>query len=310
MTLETAGTYMNAKQRTDIRQLLHATARQIDGLLPDYLPRPTGPATTVVQAMHYSLRDGKRLRPLVVMQAAETFGLATERVVPTACAFELLHTATLIHDDLPCIDNSPLRRGQPSCHAAFGEALALLAGDALIIAAYGALTEQASVAGTSAAAVLRVIGEFARFTGATGVIGGEAVDVAAEKLPPDPELLEYIHLNKTAKLFMAAGRAGAILAQAPEHQIELVSACTEKMGLLFQVTDDILDVAGEQQALGKPVGADGAVGKQTYPALLGLAGAREYAEKLAVEAKELAAQLPTDQQFWPDLIDLMLTRRS
>ena len=293
-----------------IRQLLQQTARQIDRFLPDYLPAATGPAAAVVEAMRYSLQGGKRLRPLVVMQAAETFGLTAAKVTPTACAFELLHTATLIHDDLPAIDDSPLRRGQPSCHTAFGEATALLAGDALIIAAYGALASQVSVEGISAQAVLRVIGEFADFTGAAGLIGGEAVDISAEKLPPDADLLEYIHLNKTAKLFMAATRAGAILPQAPEEQIDLISDYAEKLGLLFQVTDDILDVSGEQGALGKPVGADAAAAKQTYPALLGLARACEYAEGLAAEAKELAAQLPHNQQFWQDLIDLVLTRSS
>ncbi len=260
--------------------------------------------------MHHSLQGGKRLRPLVVMQAAETFGLPATAALPTACAFELLHTATLIHDDLPAIDDSPLRRGRPSCHTAFGQATAVLAGDALIIAAYSALARQASVADVQAEAVLRVISEFADYSGAAGLIGGEAADIHGESVEPDADLLAYIHLNKTAKLFIAAARAGAILAEATEEQIALISNYAEKMGLLFQATDDILYVSGQEETLGKPVGADQAAAKQTYPALLGLAGAREHVQKLATEAKGLAAQLPRNQQFWQELIDLIVTRQA
>jgi len=301
----------NADPSTNsVRKLLSETARQIDSLLPTYLPDPSGPAATVIKAMHHSLPGGKRLRPLVVMQAAETFGLSAQAVIPTACAFELLHTATLIHDDLPTIDDSPLRRGRPSCHVAFDEATAVLAGDALIIAAYGALARQALVEDTVSKAVLRVISEFADYTGAAGLIGGEAADIYGEQIEPDAELLRYIHLNKTAKLFIAAARAGAILAQATEEQIRLISNYAEKLGLLFQVTDDILDVSGEQQALGKPVGADQAAAKQTYPALLSISETRRYADELAQEANQLVRQLPNNQQFWQDLIDLVLVRRS
>lgn len=295
---------------TTAQNLLQETAQQIDAILPDYLPSARGPAAPVMEAMRYSLQGGKRVRPLVVMQAAETFGLPAAAVIPTACAFELLHTATLIHDDLPALDDSPLRRGRPSCHTAFDEATAVLAGDALIIAAYGALARQASVEGIRGEAVLGVISEFADYTGAAGLIGGEAADIYGESLDPDADLLQYIHLNKTAKLFVAAGRASAILAAATQEQIELVSNFAEKMGLLFQVTDDILDVSGEEDALGKPVGADQAAAKQTYPALLGIAEACQYAENLAAEAKQLAQQLPDNQQFWSDLIELIVTRQS
>lgn len=295
---------------SSVRKLRQETAQQIDNLLPTYLPTPTGPAAAVVQAMGHSLQGGKRLRPLVVMQAAETFGLPPGQVTPTACAFELLHTATLIHDDLPAIDNSPLRRGQASCHRAFDEATAVLAGDALIIAAYGALASQASVEGIQSEAVLRVISESADYTGAAGLIGGEAADIYGEQVDPDAQLLQYIHLNKTAKLFIAAARAGAILAQASPQHLELITDYAEKMGLLFQVTDDILDASGDEKTLGKPVGADQSAAKQTYPALLGLARARQYADELADEAKQLARQLPNNHQFWHGLIDLIIARRS
>jgi len=300
----------DSTEHTSIGNLLRETAHHIDTVLPDYLPTPDGPGAHLIEAMTHSLQGGKRLRPLVVMQAAATFGLPAEKVTPTACGFELLHTGTLIHDDLPAIDNSALRRGQPSCHTAFDEPTALLAGDGLIIAAYGALTRQAAVPGVDAQAVLRVIFEFSAYTGAAGLIGGEAADIYGEAREPNADLLEYIHLNKTAKLFVAAARAGAILSAADEQDIHLISDYATQMGLLFQVTDDILDISGDQAALGKPVGADQTATKQTYPALLGLGGARQYAEELAAQAKDLAQQLPSNQHFWQGLIDVIANRRS
>lgn len=300
----------DSTKQISVGNLLRETGPQIDAVLPDYLPAASGPGTRVVEAMTHSLQGGKRLRPLTVMQAAATFGLPPAKVIPTACAFELFHTATLIHDDLPAIDDSAQRRGQPSCHTAFDEPTALLAGDALIIAAGGALSRQAAVPGVEVQAVVRVISEFSTYTGAAGLIGGEAADIYGEGLEPNGDLLGYIHLNKTAKLFVAAARAGAILAAADEEQIQLISNYAKKMGLLFQVTDDILDVSGDQEVLGKPVGADRRAAKQTYPALLGLAGARRYAEKLAAEAKELARRLPNEQHFWQGLIDIIVDRQS
>ncbi len=300
----------DSTEHPSIGNLLRETAHHIDAVLPDYLPTPDGPGAHLIEAMTHSLQGGKRLRPLVVMQAAATFGLPAEKVTPTACGFELLHTGTLIHDDLPAIDNSALRRGQPSCHTAFDEPTALLAGDGLIIAAYGALARQAAVPGVDAQAVLRVISEFSAYTGAAGLIGGEAADIYGEAREPNADLLEYIHLNKTAKLFGAAARAGAILSAADEQDIHLISDYATKMGLLFQVTDDILDISGDPAALGKPVGADQTAAKQTYPALLGLPGARQYADELAAQAKDLARQLPNNQHFWQELIDIIVNRRS
>ncbi len=300
----------NSDMVAQVKRLLAETAPRVDQHLPRYLPEVGEFAGNVVEAMRHSLPCGKCLRPLIVMQAAATFGLCADSVLPAACGFELLHTATLIHDDLPAIDDSPLRRGRPSCHAAFDEATAILAGDALIIAAYSALAAQAQVEDVSACAVLRVISEFCAFTGASGLIGGEAADIWGEKQPPDRPLLEYIHLNKTAKLFEAAARAGAILAQAPEEQIDLLGTYGRTLGLLFQVTDDILDVTSSAEALGKPVGLDEQAGKQTYPAVIGLDGAREYGAQLARQATELAQKLPANHRFWQGLAALTLDRHA
>ena len=293
-----------------VRWLLAETAAQVNEQLPRYLPAVSESAAHIIEAMRHSLPGGKRLRPLVVMQAAQTFGLASESVLPAACGFELLHTATLIHDDLPAIDNSPLRRGRASCHVAFDEATAILAGDALLIAAFGALAAQENIADVPPRAVVRVIAEFSTFIGAGGVIGGEAADTRGESMAPDRALLEYIHLNKTAKLFEAAARAGAILAEAADEQIELIGRYGRTLGLLFQVTDDILDVTSTTERLGKPAGLDEQAGKQTYPVLIGLDGAREYAAKLAAQTRELAGRLPANREFWHGLVALTLERQA
>jgi len=293
-----------------VGRLLTEVARQVDKHLPRYLPEVGWPAQQVTEAMRHSLSGGKRIRPLIVLQSAQTFGLPADAAMPTACGFELLHTATLIHDDLPAIDDSPLRRARASCHAAFDEATAILAGDALIIAAYDALAAQADTDGVSARAVVQVIAEFGRFAGAPGVIGGEVADVHGETVQTDRELLEYIHLNKTAKLFEAATRAGAILAGASDEDVETIGSYGRTLGLLFQVTDDILDVTGSAEALGKPAGADEQAGKQTYPALVGVEGARQYARDIAEQAVELAEELPSNHRFWRGLVKLVIDRQS
>lgn len=291
-----------------VRALLEQTAQQVDAVLPDFLPEVSPHAGRLGPALHHALHSGKRVRPLVVQQAAETYGLPGAVVLPTACGFELLHTATLIHDDLPAIDNADLRRGLPSSHVAFGESTAILAGDALILAACAALARQAEDPATPADRVVRVLGEFAHYSGAPGVIGGEAADIAGERHPPDADLLSYIHLHKTAALFVAAARAGGILAGADEPEVRRLGEYGEALGLLFQVTDDLLDATAEASAVGKPTGADAAAGKQTYPALLGLEGAQAYADQVAERALSLAAALPARQEIWQGLIWLVRGR--
>ncbi len=293
-----------------VKRLLGETARRVDEHLPQYLPEVGQPAQQVSEAMRHSLTGGKRVRPLIVLQSAETFALPGEQVMPTACGFELLHTATLVHDDLPAIDDSSLRRSRPSCHSAFDEATAILAGDALIIAAYDALAAQAQIEAVTPGAVLQVIAEFGTYAGASGVIGGELADIHGETLETDRELLEYIHLNKTAKLFEGAGRAGAILAEAGDHSIEAIGSYCRSLGLLFQVTDDILDVTSSAETLGKPTGLDERAGKQTYPALVGVDGAREHARDLAEQLVELADRLPANHSFWRGLVRLVLDRQA
>ena len=288
------------------REILAEDARLIDEALPRHLPTVAKEAGNLGAAMRHSLEGGKRLRGVIVRRSAATFGLDPQAVMPSACAFELLHAATLVHDDLPAIDDSDLRRGRPSCHVAFDEPTALLAGDALIIAAFAALARQGE--NTTAPPVLRVIGEFAELAGAAGLVGGEQADIIAENLEPNAELVEYIHLNKTAKLVCGACRAGAILAGAPDEGLEIITDYGMTLGLLFQVTDDILDVVGDEAVMGKPTGADEAAGKQTYPAALGMAAARQETERLAGEAADIARRLPTEIEFWQSLAELVVTR--
>ena len=291
-----------------VHALLQENARQVDAALPGFLPEASPYAGQLAAAVRHTLQCGKRVRPLVVQQAAAACGLDGAAVLPAACAFELLHTATLIHDDLPAIDNADLRRGLPASHVAFGEPTALLAGDALIIAAFAALARQAERPETPADRVVRVIGEFAHQSGAEGVIGGEAADISGERRPPEAGLLRYIHLHKTAALFIAAARAGAILAGAAEPTVARFGAYGESLGLLFQVTDDLLDATADAAALGKPAGLDAAAGKQTYPALLGLPGAQAYADEVADQTLALAAALPGEAEVWRGLVWLVLGR--
>lgn len=290
----------------DATDILRRDAAVLDEALRSYLPAADPRTGQLAAAVAHSMEGGKRLRGVIVMRAAATFGRNPASVIPSACAFEMLHAATLVHDDLPCIDDSDLRRGRPSCHVAFDEHTALLAGDALIIAAFEALAAQAE--SVEPALVVRVVREFAQFTGAGGLIGGEQADIIGEDLPPDLELVRFIHVNKTARLICAACRTGAILAGAPEEQIEAVSRYGMALGLLFQITDDILDVVGDAEVLGKPTGADAQAGKQTYPGAVGLDGARAHARDLAAEARDIASSLPAEVDFWRSLADLVVAR--
>ena len=291
----------------DTAAQLAATGAMLAERIGTFLAQPSGPAHRLFQAMHYSTRSGKRIRAFITIKAAATFGLGAEPVLPAAVAIEFIHAASLIHDDMPCIDDSPLRRGVPSCHQQFDQHTALLAGDALFIRAFELVAQLGSdVAGPQA--VLRVIAELGEAVGALGLIGGEAADIEAEKQAPDPDTLSFIHTNKTASLIIASARTGAILAAAPEDDLATITDYARSLGLLFQITDDILDATGTEEQLGKPAGADAASQKMTYPALLGLEGAQEKARQEARLAIDAARRLPANNQLWTDLVELVLER--
>jgi len=231
------------------------------------------------KAMRYSLfAGGKRVRPILVLAACEAVGGRVEDAINTACAFECIHTYSLIHDDLPALDNDDLRRGRPTCHKVYGEATAILAGDALLTVAFEliARTELAD-----RGVLLDAAFELARAAGSTGMIGGQMVDIESEGKEVTFPVLEYIHIHKTGELILASVRSGALIGRAGADELAALSTYGKAIGLAFQIADDILDVEGVSAEMGKPTGGDSAKGKVTYPALLGLDPARERARELA-----------------------------
>ena len=260
-------------------------------------------ATRLVEAMRYSLlAGGKRIRPVLTLATARSRGARPHDVLPTAAAFELIHTYSLIHDDLPAIDDDTLRRGRPTCHVAFGEDIAILAGDGLFAEAFHLLlTRQAG----EPAAVLAAVTEIARATGVHGMVGGQFMDVAATAAGDDD--LRVLHALKTGRLIEAAVVCGAVLTGAADA--EPYRAFAAQVGLLFQIVDDILDEAGDQRELGKSVGKDRAQDKITYVSHFGMAGAVRLADETRVRAGELLAALPGDTADLAAITDYVRDRR-
>lgn len=258
--------------------LLQEQARQVNAALEEYLSPASGMQPQLLEAMRYSLlAGGKRLRPVLVIAAAAVFGAPPERVMPAACALEMVHTYSLIHDDLPSMDNDDLRRGRPTNHKVFGEAMATLAGDALLTLAFEVAAREAEVPGVSPAQALQVVRELAVGAGAAGMVAGQVEDMASEGRPAGPEQLERIHRLKTGALFRCAVRCGAILGGADRAGIEALDAYAAHFGLAFQIQDDILDVVGDGVKTGKGVGRDNRRDKSTYVTSYGLEGAKSRA---------------------------------
>ena len=229
---------------------------------------------------HSLLAPGKRLRPLLVLMSAEACGCVIERAMPAACAVEMVHTYSLIHDDLPAMDDDDLRRGLPTCHAAYGEALAILAGDALLAQAFEVLASDLAEPHVAA----RCCRELGRAAGAGQLVGGQADDLAAETLGGGPDDLEKIHRRETGAMFLVSLRLGAIIAGADEDRLRRLDHYGRTLGLAFQIVDDLLDVKGDAQALGKRVGKDSDRGKLTFPGVWGVEASRVRAAELIREA--------------------------
>lgn len=264
---------------------LSAKKRLIESALEQYLPGEGEYPSLIHEAMHYSvLGGGKRLRSILVMAAAEAVGKEGKRVLPTACAIELIHAYSLIHDDLPALDNDDYRRGKPSSHKKFGEAIAILAGDALLTLAFWLLAKNAEEPGIRLESVLQVIKEVGVSAGTFGMIGGQVVDLECAGGNIDPPTLQYIHTHKTGSLICASLRSGAILAESSEDELRSLTQYGEHIGLAFQIVDDILDLEGDEARMGKPKGSDLAAKKLTYPAVYGLSESRERAGELIEEA--------------------------
>lgn len=262
----------------DLDRYLSEKAELINRGLAGLLPGDDEYPQALHRAMRYSLfAGGKRIRPVLVLAAAEAVGASTDAALNTACAFECVHTYSLIHDDLPAIDNDDLRRGRPTCHKAFGEAAAILAGDALLTHAFALIAATKSVDDGS---LIRVIQELSKAAGSIGMIGGQMVDIESEGSDIPFPVLEYIHIHKTGELLLAAIRCGAIIAGADEGELAALTKYGKAVGLAFQIADDILDVEGSVALLGKNTGGDVKKGKATYPSLIGLDESKKRASEL------------------------------
>ncbi|MBF0170232.1 MAG: polyprenyl synthetase family protein [Nitrospinae bacterium] len=237
------------------------------------------------EAMRYSLfAGGKRLRPMLAAAACDAVGGNRDTVAPFAAALEMIHTYTLIHDDLPALDDDELRRGRPTCHVRFDEATAILAGDGLLTMAAQFLTKADLYPGVDPAVLLRVATETLFAIGSQGTIGGQVVDIEMENKAPDLAALEYIHTHKTGTLIVASVRGGALLAGSDDDRLEALTEYARAIGLAFQIVDDILDETGDAAALGKTPGVDKALGKLTYPAAIGMDESKKLAARLADRA--------------------------
>jgi len=275
-------------------EYLEARRVLVEEALDRLLPAETAEPAIIHRAMRYSVfGGGKRLRPVLVLAAAEAVGGAPEPLLPVAAALEMIHTYSLIHDDLPAMDNDDFRRGRPTSHRVFGEAVAILAGDALLTEAFGLLTGPECVSHHDPGRLLAVIQEIAAAAGSRGMVGGQTLDILSEGKGVDAAHLESVHRHKTGALIRASLRGGALLAGASEGQLRAITAYGEAVGLAFQIADDILNVEGEAATTGKAVGSDAAKGKATYPAVHGLERAKARAVALAAEAVKALEALDT-----------------
>jgi len=254
----------------------------IEAALEKLLPAEATPPASIHRAMRYSVfAGGKRIRPILCYESAKLFASDPTPAIPVGCALEFIHTYSLIHDDLPALDNDDLRRGKATNHKMFGEAIAILAGDALLTLAFQTLANSAM----EPARRVRVISEIAAAAGTVdGMVGGQVADIEAEKKPADAATLEYIHRSKTAALICGSIVAGAIAGGAGDEDVERLRRFGQQIGWAFQVVDDILDVSESSAALGKTAGKDQAQQKATYPALVGLEKSREIANDLETKA--------------------------
>ncbi|AMV72763.1 polyprenyl synthetase family protein [Desulfuromonas carbonis] len=265
----------------DLKAYLAERQLRVDQALDRYLPAADTLPASLHQAMRYSVfAGGKRVRPLLMIAACEAVGGDPELVLPAACAMEMIHTYSLIHDDLPAMDDDDFRRGRPTSHKVYGEATAILAGDGLLTEAFILLSNPDLQEAVPVAIVRQVIHVMARCAGSLGMVGGQVVDMESEGKEVNLPTLEYIHTHKTGALILAAVQCGGLLGGASDSAFQALSRYGEAAGLAFQVADDILDVVGDQAEIGKDVGSDAARGKVTYVALLGLEPARQRAREL------------------------------
>ena len=262
---------------------------------------------TLADAMEYSLMaGGKRLRPILLMAAADAVGVDGAQFVTTGCAIEMIHTYSLIHDDLPAMDNDDYRRGKLTNHKVYGAGMATLAGDALLTLAFEVMLRQQGVTEATRLAVVR---EMSRAAGQNGMVGGQAIDLESEGKEIPMERLREMHMGKTGALFRAAVRSGAILAGATDNQLAALTKYADAFGLTFQITDDILDVVGDEATIGKPVGSDERNHKSTYVTLLSLEKAQALAKATVEDAIAALTSFGSEADFLRDLVQMLIERK-
>ncbi|MBR3815514.1 MAG: polyprenyl synthetase family protein [Clostridia bacterium] len=281
----------------------------VNGCIDKYVPVCNFSEDIVHEAMKYSLSiGGKRIRPMLVLEFCRVCGGDVESAVPFAVALEMIHTYSLIHDDLPCMDDDDIRRGKPSCHIKYGEAFALLAGDGLLTRAFGIIAES-EIAEKRPDIAVKAIKALSELSGVNGMIGGQVVDLVNENRSAPIEVLEVLDSLKTGALIRCAAYLGAICADADEEKINAAQLYAGNLGYAFQIVDDILDVVGDENLLGKPIGSDAESGKSTYVSLLGLEKAREAADKLTDDAVRALEKFGNEADFLKNLAYSLAKRK-
>lgn len=292
----------------EMREELKRRTKAVEAVVDSYLPQEDGHQKTIFEAMNYSVRaGGKRLRPMLMQETYRLFGGRGREIEPFMAAIEMIHTSSLIHDDLPCMDNDELRRGLPTTWVKFGYDMAVLAGDALLIYAIETAAKAFRM-GAQAERIGRAIGILAEKTGIYGMIGGQVVDVELTNRTIPQDKLDFIYRLKTGALLEASMMIGALLGGADEPQLGIVEQMASAIGLAFQIQDDILDVTSTPQMLGKPVLSDEKNHKTTYVTLVGIEQAKADVEEISARAIDLLHQLPGENPFLEGLIQMLVTR--
>ena len=294
---------------SNFKNKLEGYKELIDSSLMKYVSAPDFDEKRVYEAMEYAFTGGgKRIRPILALEFSRLCGAEVEDALPFACAIEMIHCYSLVHDDLPCMDNDALRRGKPSCHIAYGEAYALLAGDGLLTHAFETMLksyEGSSVLPQNAA---RAALELAKSSGYCGMIGGQTIDIASEGKSISLDTLKLMHSLKTGALICAACKIGCIVAGASEEKISAAEEYAKNIGLAFQITDDVLDAIGDTAQLGKTVGSDESNNKTTFVSLMGVEKSLEAARELTEKAKQSLAVFGSDGEFLCELADYLAAR--
>lgn len=294
----------------DLKAYIRDKREAVDSFFQSYFNKQTKPSV-LRDAMVYSLfAGGKRIRPILALASYEACGGHGSEIIPYASTLELIHTYSLIHDDLPAMDNDDLRRGKPTSHKVYGEAVAILAGDALLTEAFSILSDPSLSASVKEANLLRALREIALASGLNGMVAGQVQDILSEKFEPDHETLEFIHMHKTAALIRASVMMGPILYGCGSDPCKSLSEYGSKIGLAFQVIDDILDIDGETEELGKPVGSDLKSDKMTYPSLYGVEKSREIAKDLISAALDSLNSFSHTADPLREIANYLLNRRN